>query len=200
MRDLTLVGSTTALTEDVVVARVSGAQRLCLLATAAAFASPLSAADALRALLGRPDADLVVAGDRGSCEAPETIERLDAADLVIALDGSALHARAMWRASALGAALAQIPLVAVGTVASVLGATMIDPRGGAPTTGLGLFDAVVVGTRAAEEQSRRTRSLLGSGLTYVEMGPHSVIHYDGTWRVEVDGGLRVTRGDEVVAL
>jgi hypothetical protein len=197
---ITLAGSAEALLTLPLRDEVSRARRLCLVATAAAFADPSGHVASLRQQLERPDAVAVMATDRSGCESPNTVAQLAEADLVIALDGSALHARSMWRGSALSTALSARPLIALGTVGSVLGATMIDPRGGAPTTGLGFFDDVVISAEAPADQLRRTRSLLGSGQRLAVLGSRSVITYDGTWRVLVPEGLRVTRGDEDVAL
>ena len=51
-------------------------------------------------------------------------------------------------------------VVAVGSVASVLGDVMVDPRGGAPTIGLGYRTGPVVTVPAAPAQLARTRGLL----------------------------------------
>ena len=76
--------------------------------------------------------------DRAATKDQYYVDRLVDADLVVLCDGSALHARSVWRDNAFGEAInAASTLVAVGAVASVLGEVMIDPRGGAPTTGLG---------------------------------------------------------------
>jgi hypothetical protein len=42
--------------------------------------------------------------------------------------------------------------------------TMIDPRGGAPTTGLGYVEGLAITTNVGEEQLNRTRSLLGDDV------------------------------------
>ena len=77
----------------------------------------------------------------------------------------------MWRANAFGDALdAASTLVAVGSVASVLGEVMIDPRGGAPTTGLGYRPGAALCAPSSDDQMARTRSLLGDELLVV-LGP-----------------------------
>lgn len=124
-------------------------------------------------------------------------ERLRLADLVVLCDGSALHARSVWRASPISEALGQAKrLVAIGSVASVLGEVMIDPRGGAPTIGLDLFRGVVVTTPASEEQLTRTRSLVKSDVTLVVLNSHGVVSFDGTtWRV-INDDVVVTGGHD----
>jgi len=70
-----------------------------------------------------------------------------------------------------GEALRDAPLVVtIGSVTSVLFETMIDPRGGAPTTGLGYREGLVVTTSASEEQLSRTRTLLGDDAVLAVLG------------------------------
>jgi membrane protein implicated in regulation of membrane protease activity len=77
---------------------------------------------------------------------------------------------------------------------------MIDPRGGAPTTGLAYRPGLAVGVNASEEQLLRTRTLLGSKVTLAILGPRGVVHFDGsTWRRGSDDVV-VTRGHEIVEL
>lgn len=196
MSSIAVAGSLDVLVEAVASCHVSSG-RVCVVGTAAAFRGVEQACDDVRAVLGGDVDVTVVSGiDRRSVDDPANVATMRDADLVVVPDGAALHARALWRGSALGAALGDLDVVCVGSVGSVLGATMIDPRGGAPTTGLGLFDEVVVGCAATPEQSARSRSLLGPALTYLEVGPRSVVRYDGTWSVVRTEGLRITRGDE----
>jgi hypothetical protein len=79
------------------------------------------------------------------------------------VDGNALHARSLWRHSALAQRWREGsgPVVAVGASASVIGEIMIDPRGGAPTTGVNLYRGRVVTPRLPEALATRTRLLLG---------------------------------------
>ncbi len=127
--------------------------------------------------------------------------RVGEADLVVVLDGAALHARAVWRDTALGAALAVAHrLLAVGDVASLLFAVMVDPRGGAPTTGLGYRDGLVVTRRTAQDQLTRTRALLGDEETLCVLEQDAVVvGEDGAWRV-VAGSVEVTRGESPATL
>jgi hypothetical protein len=112
-------------------------------------------------------------------------------------DGSALHARSVWRATPISEAFGDAKrLVAIGSVASVLGEVMIDPRGGAPTIGLDLFRGVVVTTPASEEQLTRTRTLVTSEVALVVLNSHGVVSFDGTtWRV-INDDVVVTRGHD----
>jgi hypothetical protein len=193
MLNATFVGSLDALRAPQ-VRDVTSATRICVLATAAAFRGP---AQAIAEALDMPVwAGATITGveaiDRRSANDAAVLEEVTSADLVVLVEGAALHARSVWRASALGDVLGASRLVAVGSVGSVLGATMIDPRGGAPTTGMGLFDDVVLSVPAGAEQTQRTQDLLGARHTLVELGARSVVTYDGTWRVLVDEDLVVT--------
>jgi hypothetical protein len=172
--------------------------------TGAAFTGAAQAAlevtHALEASRVRVEALMVL--DRSSNAEPYFVERIAGADLVVLCDGSPLHARLVWRDSPVGAAIEAAPrLVAIGSVASVLGATMIDPRGGAPTTGLGYRPGVVLSAPASEEQMTRTRNLLDAREPLVVVGPSGVVVCeDRRWRVALDEGVEVTRGTERVDL
>ena len=170
-----------------------------VVATAAAYRGVDAAIDELRVVLPVPFT--VVRGvDRSVLTDQESLAALEAASLLCCLDGSVLHARTLWRDTALGAVLRQRPLVAIGAVGSVFGDVMIDPRGGAPTVGMGCFTGVALAMATTPEQSTRTKTLLAPTCTLVELGPSSVLAYDGTWRVEVDGGVMVTRGGKPATL
>jgi len=145
--------------------------------------------------------EALMVAQRHDTDEPYFARRLREADLVVLGDGSALHARTVWRATPVGEAIRDAPrVVAVGAVASVLGEIMVDPRGGAPTTGLGYRRGLVTTTRASDEQLRRTRSLLGDAETLAVLGPAGVVHHDGErWRA-LNADVKVTRGDEPGAL
>ncbi len=177
------------------VVEVSAASRVRVLATAAAFRGPADAIEDVLALSTWGDAEVrgTPALDRRSASDDAVLAEVSDADLVVLVDGAVLHARSVWRGSPLGEVLASKSLVALGAIGSVLGTTMIDPRGGAPTTGLGLFDGVVLTVPAGAEQLARTRSLLGADQILVELGARAVVTYDGTWRVVVGEDLVVTR-------
>lgn len=171
--------------------------------TAAAFTgiteSALAVAAKLEHLEYRVEA-LMVADRRGAAE-QHFADRITAADLVVLCDGSPLHARSTWRETPLSSALANArSLVCVGWTASVLGDVMIDPRGGAPTTGLGLVHGVAFAMAMGDEQTTRTRSLLAASDALVVLGPRGVVSFDGErWRV-LDDDVIVTRGHEHATL
>jgi cyanophycinase-like exopeptidase len=171
--------------------------------TAAAFTGTAQAAVAVADAFGDVDAriEALMVGDRASAFEPYFADRVAEADVVVLCDGSALHARSVWRDTPVGEAIHRAGLVvAIGSVASVLGVVMIDPRGGAPTTGLGYRTGVVLSVPAPAAQLARTRGLLGATETLVVVGPRgAVLGEDGRWRV-VRGDVVVTRGDEGAGL
>lgn len=140
--------------------------------------------------------EALMVSDRAATNDDYLIERLAQADVVVLCDGSPLHARSVWRANDFGEAInAASMLISIGAVSSVLGDVMIDPRGGAPTTGLGFRNGAALCLASSDEQMVRTRSLL-SDVPLVVLGPTGVVHHDGErWRV-VAGDVVVTRGHD----
>ena len=171
--------------------------------TAAAFTgateAAVRAAEALSPLGVRVEGLVVVTREEAANE--YVSRRVGEADLVVLLDGAALHARAVWRDSALGAALAGARrLLAVGDVASLVMSVMIDPRGGAPTTGLGLRRGLVVARRTSVDQLARTRTLVGEDVAFAVLDEDGVVVGEtGRWRVAA-GTVEVTRGASPAAL
>jgi len=202
----TLAAGSLAVARDVIVAgdlALPLDADVVVVPTAAAFTGAARAAVAVADALSDVDArvEAIMVGDRASANEPYFARRVGEADVVVLCDGSALHARSSWRDTAVGAAIERAGLVvAIGSVASVLGEVMIDPRGGAPTTGLGYRPGVVLTVPAPPTQLARTRGLLRATETLVVVGPQgAVLGEDGRWRV-VRRDVVVTRGDEASAL
>ena len=207
MDDLTMaVGSLRALVAvtgaDGAMAIEAGAD-VVIVPTASAFTGLAEAAWALAEALAPLDArvEALMVADRASAGEPHFVRRLGEADVVVLCDGSALHARTVWRATPVGEAIGSARrVVAIGSVTTVVGDPMIDPRGGAPTTGLGYRAGLVIATSTNDEQMERTRSLLGTDHTLCVLGSDDAIaHERGRWRV-VLGAPVVTRGHDVVEL
>jgi cyanophycinase-like exopeptidase len=134
-----------------------------ILPTAAAFMQPTEAAVSVGLLFEAVGArvEVLMLTQRGEADNPDMAQRIAAADWVVLLDGSPLHAAAVWRGTLVGEALSQAhAIIALGATATVLGSTMIDPRGGAPTKGLGYRPALLVSTELPEEMMTRLTSLL----------------------------------------
>jgi hypothetical protein len=170
--------------------------------TAAAFIGLTEAAVLTGALFDELDVhvEALMVADRAAISEPLWTQRVSNADLVVLCDGSALHARAVWRANSFGESIdAAETLVAIGEVSSVLGDVMIDPRGGAPTTGLGFRHGAALCVASSDEQMSRTRSLLRD-VPLVTMSHDAILHHDGErWSV-VSGDVVVTLGPDVVEL
>jgi len=171
--------------------------------TAAAFIGVTEAAVELADACSDFDlaVEALVISDRAATSEPYFARRITEARLVVLCDGSPLHARAVWRATPVGEAIGRAhQVVAVGSVATVVCEVMIDPRGGAPTTGLGFLGGVALAPGLSEELLQRTRSLVAPELAVVAYGPSGVVKHDGSsWSV-VDGDVVVTRGQDQAQL
>lgn len=193
MHETLAVGSLDAL-RDVLASgeplQITSETDVVLVPTAAAFTGATRAAIELSLLFDESEAkvEALMVTDRTSSDEEYFATRIREADLVVLSDGSPLHAKSVWHASLVGEAIRDaMCVVAIGSVASVLGNLMIDPRGGAPTTGLGYRDGPVLSVGASEEQLHRTRTLLGSTALLVVLGPRGVVFGDGTtWRTFSD--------------
>jgi hypothetical protein len=170
--------------------------------TAAAFVGFTEAAVVTAAVFDEFDVhvEALMVSDRAATNDPLWSDRVSNADLVVLCDGSALHARSVWRANRFGESIdAAKTLVAIGEVVSALGDVMIDPRGGAPTTGLGYRRGAALCLASSDEQMTRTRSLLRD-VTLVTMSPNAIVHHDGERWTVVSGDVVVTLGPDAVEL
>jgi len=207
MKTTTLVvGSLEALREVLasggLVTLASGAD-VVIVPTAAAFTGITEAAIELSTVFDDIDVkvEALMIAERASCAEPYFAQRIGQADLVVLGDGSALHAMSVWRGTPVGDAIRDThQLIAVGSCASVLGEVMIDPRGGAPTTGLGYREGLAIGVQASDDQLARTRALLGDEVTLAVLGPRGVVHFDGTKWSKASDDVIVTRAETEVAL
>jgi hypothetical protein len=174
-----------------------------LVPTAAAFLGINEAAIELSVLFEPSGAkvEALMIADRAANAEPYFVRRIVSADLVVLSDGSALHAKSVWHGSPVGEAIRDARcVVAVGSVASILGDVMIDPRGGAPTTGLGYRPGLALGVNASDEQLSRTRTLLGVDVTLCVLGPRGVVYYDGSSWHRASDDVVTTRSHDVVEL
>jgi hypothetical protein len=183
--------------------RLTSESDVVIVPTAAAFTGATQSAIELSLLFEESDAkvEALMNIDRTSSDEEYFAQRVREADLVVLSDGSPLHAKSVWHATSLGEAIRDATrVIAIGSVASVLGDVMIDPRGGAPTTGLGYRSGLVLSVSASEEQLHRTRSLLGDDALLAVLGEHGAVYSDGEdWKVLRDDVV-VTREHEVVTL
>lgn len=206
MQSTWVVGSLDALAELLVTRddpKITSKTTVVLLPTAAAFIGATQAAIELASAFEARNArvEALMLTDRSSSDEPMFAQRVADADVVVLSDGSALHARSVWLDTAVGEAIRNAEaLIAVGPAASVLGDTMIDPRGGAPTSGLGYRTGLVITGPENHEQLARTRVLLGERDVLAVLEPSGVLHHDGAnWR-RVSGDVVATRGENLVEL
>ena len=160
--------------------RVGREADVVILPTAAAFTGLAESALAIVEVLGSQRPEALLIGDRDGAQTEHFAQRIREAAAVVITDGSPLHFRTTVRDSIVHEALANARLIlTVGSIGTVLGATMIDPRGGAPTTGLGLFDDCV--TAVSSPTLSRSRELLGTSEILREITPTSawIRHEDG---------------------
>ncbi|MGC2176035.1 MAG: hypothetical protein WA614_11290 [Acidimicrobiales bacterium] len=206
MHTFTAVGSAEALSELLIRGEplpLSEGADVVIVPTAAAFigaeASAIELAGLFEARGTKVEALMNI--NRDSSNEPYFAQRLRDAQLVVVSDGSPLHARSVWRESLAGDAIRDArDVVAIGSVASVFGDVMVDPRGGAPTNGLGYVTGLVMSVAASEEELARTRSLLGDDPILAVLGPYGVVHFDGaSWHV-LSPDVITTRGAEPVEL
>ncbi len=115
--------------------------------------------------------------------------------------GSVLHLRSVLKASAVWDALVEAwasgaVLAASSAGAMVLGDTMVDPRGGALTLGLGLLPQLAVLPHAGdwnEEKTHRTVRLATGGLAIAAVDERTALvrRRDGRWQVAGGGKVSV---------
>ncbi len=115
--------------------------------------------------------------------------------------GSVLHLRSVLKASAVWAALVEAwtagaVLAGSSAGAMVLGNTMVDPRGGALTLGLGLLSQLAVLPHAndwSEEKTHRTVRLATGGLRIAAIDERTALLRapDGRWRQAGAGGVTI---------
>ncbi len=206
IRSLYVVGSLGvlgAVFRDDSFAGVGSEADVVILPTAAAFIGAAESSVAAAQVCNDYDVrvEALMVTDRTSASEPYFADRILQADLVVLCDGSALHARTVWRNTPVGDALASASnVVAVGSVASVLGDVMIDPRGGAPTTGMGLYEGVAFSPPASDDQLARTRRLVARDVALVVVGPRGVLrHARGEWKILEGDDVVVTRGEDVAS-
>ena len=147
----------------------SGADRVVVLPTAAAFEHPDRVGEAAAAHFGPlgVKVDVVRALNRRDAEDDANVKAVAKADFVYLADGSPMHLRSVLKSSPLFEAMIEAyrrgaVIAASGAGATVLCDPMVDPRGGAYTVGLGFVTGLAVfpyhGT-AAEHLRQRSIEL-----------------------------------------
>ncbi len=189
--------------------------RVAVIPMASAFERPeqvvFEAAEWLRPLGGQVEG--LMASSRADAGLTELAQRLDDADLAYVTDGTALHLRTTLKATLLFERLMAMlergaVVAASGAAATVLCDPMIDPRGGAPTVGLGPVRAFTVVPHVGhdeddprQEKLHRTVMLAPASLPVVALpvGTALVCLPDGRYEVIGRGTVSVYRARELVA-
>ncbi|MBU6233843.1 MAG: hypothetical protein KJS64_06310 [Acidobacteria bacterium] len=165
---------------DVLRERVGLEADVVVVPIAAAFTGPTEAVIGISHQLPDQRVEGLIVTDRDGAAMEHFAQRVRTCDVVIIPDGSPLHLRTVLRGTPLLDALSTTRLiVTIGSVSTVFGDPMIDPRGGAPTTGFGFFSDRVVTMEAPTLP--RSIDLLGSS------SPLSVITSATGW--ERRGGI-----------
>ena len=165
---------------------LSASSDVVILPTAAAYYGATAAAVELAQRFESTGVNIeaLMVTNRTSAHETYFAQRIMSADWVVFTDGSPLHVRSTLRETPVGDALHGAQrIVGVGTAVGSLFAEMIDPRGGAPTTGLGYRRGLVICADASSDQLGRTRQLLTTNEPLVVLGEKDIIFGVGaSWR------------------
>jgi cyanophycinase len=138
---------------------------------------------------------------RADAEDKSNAGTVRAARFIYLAGGSVLHLRSVLKASAVWEALVEAwtagaVLAGSSAGAMVLGDTMVDPRGGALTLGLGLLPQLAVLPHAnnwTEEKRHRTVRLASGGLRIAAIDDRTALlrSSDGHWRQAGQGDVTI---------
>ena len=189
--------------------------RVAILPMASAFEHPEAAVVEVGTWLQPLGAEVegIMASSRADADLPELAKRLDEADGAYLTDGSALHLRTTLKATTLFEHLMSLVergglLVASGESATVLCDPMVDPRGGAPTVGLGPIRSFTVVPHVGAdkddpnaEKLRRTVALAPGDLSVVSLpvGTALICRPDGGYDVLGARTVEVHRAGELLS-
>lgn len=181
----------------------SGRAEVLVLPTAAAYEHPQRAVEAARAWFasfGATAEGMMILSRRDAME-ESAAERLGAARFIYLGGGSPMHLRSVlkdtpvWEAI-VGAWRSGAVLAGSSAGAMVLGDSMVDPRGGALTLGLGLLERIAVMPHYnewSEEKAHRTVQLATGHLRIAAVDERTALirRPDGRWDVQGAGSVTV---------
>jgi cyanophycinase len=181
----------------------SGRSEVVVLPTAAAYEHPTRAVDTAREWFGRfgaTVAGLLVLSRRDAME-ESAAASLRAARFIYLSGGSPMHLRSVLKDTPAWEAVVEAwrggaVLAGSSAGAMVLGDSMVDPRGGALTLGLGLLDRLAVMPHYdtwSEEKAHRTVQLATGHLRIAAIDERTALvrSPDGSWRAEGAGKVTV---------
>jgi cyanophycinase len=188
---------------DRALVELSRSSEVLVLPTAAAFERPekaIATAQTYFSRLGVPVAACMVLS-RSDAEDPALAGAVRRSRFTYLSGGSVLHLRSVLKSSlvwhALVAAWAEGATLAGSSAgAMVFGDTMVDPRGGALTLGLGLLTPFAVLPHASDwsaEKTHRTVRLASGGLRIAAVDERTALlrSPEGQWKVLGEGQVRV---------
>jgi len=188
---------------DAELLAASGQREVLVLPTAAAYEHPqreVDAASAWFASLGATVRGLMVVA-RPDAEDEANARAVRDAAFIYLGSGSPLHLRSVLKDSAVWSALvaawhAGAVLAGSSAGAMVLGDSMVDPRGGALTLGLGLVGPLAILPHAegwSAEKQQRTVSLATGHLRIAAVDERTALWREpaGTWKVAGVGSVTV---------
>jgi cyanophycinase len=181
-------------------------RQVAVIPTASAFEGPEAAVLEIANWLVGLGAEVegLMVSTRSDAELEEMARRLERADLAYLSDGTALHLCSTLRETVLFSALLGMlasgkTVVASGAAAAALCDPMIDPRGGAPTVGLGpIFGFTVVphvgrdGDDLHQEKLHRTVGLVSAMLPVVAISSGAGLRCGPDGRCEPLGDAGIT--------
>ena len=198
-----LIGGEAARTEPLArqLLELAPGPRVAIVPLAAAFGSPEQTVVAAASWLNPAGAEVegIMALNRAESDTEALAARVADADLVLIVDGSAMHLRTALKATRLLAEIEALVarggvVVAEGSSATVLCDPMVDPRGGAPTVGLGLLAGITVISHIAGESEetatdklQRTAALVPRELPVLGLTADAAVLVDADRRLRVIG-------------
>ena len=196
--------------DDVLAREILGSTpgaRVAVIPTASAFEGPEAVVVAIAEWLVGHGAEIegLMVSSRAEADLADMADRLEDASIGYLSDGTALHLRTTLKSTALFDALMAMlekgkTVVASGASATVLCDPMIDPRGGAPTVGLGPIRAFTVVPHVGgdeddprEEKLHRTIELASAKVPVVAlpMGAGLRLASDGSVQAFGRGAINV---------
>lgn len=203
---LALVGGaewTEGCTFDAELLERSGARRVVVVPTAAAYERPELAVARARDWFATMGAEVDALEVLRRADATAAIAAtLDDASFVYLAGGSPMHLRAVLKDTPVWDAIVDVwhrggVLAASAEGASVLSTHMVDSRGGAFTVGLDLLDGITVIPRYnlwSEDKLHRTLRLAPPSMSVVGIDEATALIWDGTaWRTDGAGAVTVHR-------
>jgi cyanophycinase len=187
---------------------------VAIIPMASAFEQPEAAVMAVGGWLHPrgAEAEGLMASSRADADLDELANRLDDADAAYLCDGSALHLRTTLKATVLFDRLLALldrggVVMASGEAATVLCNPMVDPRGGAPTVGLGPVIGFTVVPHVGDDMDdpnadklHRTVEMAPKDLSVVALRRRTglICHPDGSVTALGDEHPTIYRGGEHV--